>query len=311
MTNSIHQAQARRLPIGLILTALLIIAAIMVAATPAEACRMNYVDIFDQADQARTVAIGTVASGGLDVARTLKGRSRDTITIDVWQDDGQPRTSCVPTYAQGTSVVVFLDANDRFIAHYQSALRFSARAENRQAITNALTHWLAADEDSQRLELLLGHAWGSDERLAREATRYLVDAVEHFHLIDDEYRSRLREALSSEERRDSDLGWFLMRLGDSQAAEILESQLGTSPSDTRSSVGLDFFENRHEDEIESRDDLARVIEEGPGLIDRVAALDRCERELRLSIYSFHRYRTGVSERFWSTLAEACRQGEVL
>jgi hypothetical protein len=283
---------------------------IMGAPASADACSMRYFDVFTQAERAETVAIGVVVPGGIRAEHTFKGGDdeSDAVHIHNWRGDPERWTSCVPRVSTGARRLVFVDDNNRFVAHYQSAVRFDGRSEDRQALVEAMSRWHDGD-DTERLALLIELVGGSDVKLAREAAHHLVDRVDWFDDIGEAETKALREAFASGQRPIYSLGWLLVRLGDQDVAEVFDELEASSPTNRAASVARELLERRHDADIDDRGELADIVEKGPEEIDRIAAFERCEREVGTSLYGFERYRSGVADHFWKKLAEACRQGE--
>ena len=276
----------------------------------AQACRMNHVDIFSQVDQARTIAVGTVdREEKIRVEERIRGQGGDVLSVADWAQDGAPRTSCVPQIAEGRRILVFLDGSQSFVAHYQSALSLGSRADEGQAKVEGVKRYAGASDDAERLDILMELASGSDVKLAREAARHLIDRVEWFEQISEDQREALRTGFAGHDEPIFEIGWLLARLGDEQARGAMEGFLGRTPRASRDRVGLELLEHRHDDEIEGREELAAIIEDDESEpMERVAALERCERELGKSLFSFERYQRGIEHR-GSRLAESCRSGE--
>lgn len=283
---------------------------ILGAPAAADACSMPYFDIFTQAERAETVAIGVVVPGGIRAEHTFKGGDDDSSAVHIhnWRGDPDRWTSCVPRVSNGARRLVFVGDNNRFVAHYQSAVRFDGRSEDRKALVEAMSRWHKGD-DTERLALLIELVGGSDVKLAREAAHHLVDRVDWFDDIGEAETKALREAFAGSQPTIYSLGWLLVRLGDQDVAEVFDEMQASSPTNRAATLGRELLEHRHDADIDDRGELADIVENGPEDIDRIAALERCERELRTSLYPFERYRRGVADHFWKKLADACRQGE--
>lgn len=57
-----------------------------------------------------------------------------------------------------------------------------------------------------------------------------------------------------------------------------------------------------------REELAERVRAGPTRLDRVVAIERCEREVGRSLARLSRYYTGLTAEHWNELADACESG---
>lgn len=292
----------------IVLTALLSALGVLFYTSPAEACRVRPVDVFTQADQAATVAIGTVVQGGIQVEEVLKGRASGLLSIQNWQGDPARWTSCVPRNSEGEVRLVFLDRENRFLSHYQSSLLMNERANNRRSITTALRGHLQAEHAEANLAHLVALAAGSDLALADEAARYLLDKVEWVPLVNADHRRALREAVEGEARHILPRSLLLIRWGEREMEEYLERRLRELPSGSRAQLGLAFMDVKICG-LTVPADYPSMIEGGPDPATRAFGLHLCELHLGRSLSPFLGYYTGgLSDRVWKQLARECADG---
>lgn len=279
----------------------------MLATSTAVACPFPQADIFAEAERAHSVVVATGEGDKMHIKKTLRGPHQDSSSVDDTLHlhrrirDGSP------------GIVAFDETSDVVASHL-----LPDSEQERAPVVDLLTNYLAIDDDAQRRDLLADAAVGGDRHAARVAARHLADRPEWFDDIADEHLDNLRNALRAEpdalrrgDSLNSPLFWLALRLADDATDGVLRDLFTGSLERYRIGLGYHFLNHHYRSGSYDREELARVIEEDPQ--DRVAALERCERDIGTSLFPSNIYRSylGSDLPVWSDLADACRRGEPL
>jgi hypothetical protein len=233
-------------------------------AAPASACSMRFVSIFEQASQAEVIAIGRARRDGVAVLQVIKGYPSPGAVLPIVFGN----TSCSPRLSPGERVLVFT-RGDRLVAHYQSAVRLSARGKQPPRIDEAtlqaeLAPWIAATTPDAKAQILGRLLQEPQEHLAFDAGFYLAEHPELLAAVTPALRQGLTQALRTRlDRRTMPLSMVLARLHEPAAIPVLIDLIGSPDHGDSAAGSLEVLTNHHEPGYELENAL---MDEAPAVV---------------------------------------------
>lgn len=225
----------------------------------------------------------------LAVDRIYKGDAK--LTSIVTRDDG---SSCAPEFRANRRAIYFLDDKRDVIGGYQGYLEVDDEAWD-----TALSAWRDATSDDERAEVLVR---GTEVAVtASAAADRLLDEVALYPKLGARRRARLVRAVA-DDRQPSLLLLVLARLRVTELPALLDTKAWAYEDAVRGMLARTAIAT-----VRDRAALAAVVgDRRRPTLDRVAALEACERLRGQRLESFVRY-LHPDEVDWRTLAAACRR----
>ncbi len=282
------------------------VASVIAASAPrAHACSKRHQTVFELFDLAETVAVAKVRrmppaahglgpAGDVDLAvrQLLKGKAGKLVAKET-------NTSCAAGFAVGRTALVFVGADGWPVGHYEGYVRDYAK------LLPTLERYAAATTEADRGQVVID-ALG-DPAMAEEAGWWIVDHPELLARLDAVAIERVRVAADTSRWASSQLTAILVRLHRPVADAALAQRGRFVDQRLRDLSAITTFEAVTDPAV-----LADAIASNTNVeLDRIAALDRCERVRGTRLYWFTRYYGGVAPQFWAALATACRTGTAI
>ena len=278
------------------------IAALIAAAPSAYACSKRHQTVFELFDLAETVAVAKVRwmppavnghgpAGDVDLAvvERLKGKAGKLVARET-------NTSCAAGFTVGRTALVFIGADGWPVGHYEGYVRDYAK------ILPTLEHYAAAATEAERGQVVIDALGDAD--MAEEAGWWIVDHPELLARLDATAIERARVAADTSRWASSQLTAILVRLHQPVADAAFAKRGRFAEQRLRDLAAITTFER-----VTDPAALAAAIDSKTNTeLDRIAALERCERVRGTRLNWFTRYYGGVAAQFWATLATACRTG---
>jgi hypothetical protein len=237
------------------------------------------------------------------VKKMVKGDAKKaTLVAD------ETNTSCRIGFKVGETALVFVDHGGRIAGLYEGYVR------DVELWWPVIERYAAAGDDAARFSAVFATIAGDQREPSIDAAYYLVDRPELLARIDRDARAKLLDIAKHPVGRggvrngiddESMFAFVLARLHDPEATALLQADRHVW---ARAAVALAQLTKFEAEGDPSK--LADAIAAGQGTkdVERVAALERCERVRGKQLYPFTTYYEGVSETFWKTLADSCRTG---
>ncbi len=278
-------------------------ASLIAASAPsAHACSKRHQTVFELFDLAETVAVAKVRwmpaavnghgpAGDVDLAvvQLLKGKAGKLVAKET-------NTSCAAGFTVGRTALVFIGHDGWPVGHYEGYVR------DYDKLLPTLEHYAAATTEAERGQVAID-ALG-DPALAEEAGWWIVDHPDLLARLDATAIERVRVAADTSRWASSQLTAILVRVHQPVADAALAKRGRFAEQRLRDLAALTTFEPVTDPAV-----LAAAIDSKTNTeLDRIAALERCERVRGTRLYWFTRYYGGVAAQFWAALATACRTG---
>lgn len=264
------------------------------ASRPAHACDDQYETSYDLHDRATTVVLGKLDSlagtkGSLTVIETFKGSAgaKLTLTVDV-------RSTCSPNMKVGQQGVVFLDASGAMLGEYDGF-------ERNAKVIAALRGYSSSTAET-RAKALLDLAVSKDWSPSYRAAFALANRPELVGALDSKAKDRVIARLPKVMRKEHPLTFVAARTRDARTAKLVGKLAGAA----RLKAVMSGTFQAETDPARLADKIALAA---TSVIDRVAAMERCEQLRGRSLAPFTSYSAASEQPDWKQLAEACRTGK--
>ena len=271
---------------------------VVLSTRSALACDKEFETAYDLHDRATTVVLVKVDTlkgntATLTVVETFKGNPGSTLTLEV-----DVRSTCSPGLKAGKQGVIFLDDDDDMLGAFDGFQRAPA-------IITALRGYrssVAAD----RAKALLAVATGGDWSPSYGAAHALANRPDLVQALDAKAKQRVIERAGKLIKRQHPLLFVAARLHDAGVPKLYAKR-PRNEDDAKLLVGV--VANKFQSETDAAKLADTIKRDTASTIDRVAAMERCEKVHGSALARFTQYSSPGAQPDWMALAAACRSGK--